>query len=490
MLKKCLYKYLGRVGVPIACLSFAFVACKTPALMTKTENRAVPGSYNNAPDSTNTGKVRWADFFTDPNLNALIETALKNNQDLNISLQEIAIANNEIRARQGAYLPVVGIGGAAGVNRAGRYTSEGVLEGNTETTLDTRMPYFLTNFALGPSASWEVDIWRKLRTAKKAAVIRYQSSVEGRNFAITNLVSDIATAYYELLGLDNELAIVQQNLDIQTNALRLVRTLKEATRVTELAVRRFEAQVLNTQGLQYGIQQRIVETENRINFLTGRYPQQPIVRDAQAFSTLVPAVVRTGIPSQLLENRPDIKQAELNLVAAKLDVKVDKANFYPSLNISAAVGVNAFNPAVLLRPESILFSLVGGLAGPWINRNGIIASYYSANARQTQAAYQYERTVLNAYIEVANQLSNISNLEKSYDTKAKQVEALTQSVVISNTLFNAARADYTEVLFTQRDALESRFQLIETKVQQLNAMVSMYRALGGGWNQSGNATSK
>ena len=323
---------------------------------------------------------------------------------------------------------------------------------------------------------------------KKAAVIRYQSSVEGRNFAITNLVSDIATAYYELLGLDNELAIVQQNLDIQTNALKLVRTLKEATRVTELAVRRFEAQVLNTQGLQYGIQQRIVETENRINFLTGRYPQQPIVRDAQAFSTLVPAVVRTGIPSQLLENRPDIKQAELNLVAARLDVKVAKANFYPSLNISAAVGVNAFNPTVLLRPESILFSLVGGLAGPWINRNGIIASYYSANARQTQAAYQYERTVLNAYIEVANQLSNISNLEKSYDTKAKQVEALTQSVTISNTLFNAARADYTEVLFTQRDALESRFQLIETKVQQLNAMVSMYRALGGGWNQSGNAT--
>ena len=476
MLKKLMYKGLG-----VACLLFAVAACKTPALVTRTENRAVPASYNNSPDSTNTGKVRWTEFFTDPNLNALIETALKNNQELNISLQEIAIASNEIRARQGAYLPFVGIGGAAGVSRAGRYTSEGVLEGNTEATLDTRMPYFLSNFLLGPTASWEVDIWRKLRTAKKAAIIRYQSSVEGRNFAITNLVAEIATAYYELLGLDNELAIVQQNLDIQTNALQLVRTLKDATRVTELAVRRFEAQVLNTQGLQYGIQQRIIETQNRINFLTGRYPQQPIARDAQAFSTLVPAMVRTGIPSQLLENRPDIKQAELNLVAAKLDVKVAKADFYPSLNISAAVGFSAYNPKFLFSPESVLFSIAGGLAGPWINRNSIIASYYSANARQTQAAYHYERTVLNAYIEVANQLSNISNLEKSYDTKARQVEALTQSVAISNTLFNAARADYTEVLFTQRDALESKFQLIETKVQQLNAMISMYRALGGGW---------
>lgn len=482
MLKRKLTKWLGRVGVPVACVSLAVAACKTPALITRTANRTVPVSFNNSPDSANTGRVRWSEFFTDPNLNGLIETALKNNQELNISLQEIAIASNEIRARQGAYLPFVGIGGSAGVNRAGRYTGEGVLERNTETTLDTRMPYFLTNFLLGPTASWEVDIWRKLRTAKKAAIVRYQSSVEGRNFTITNLVAEIATAYYELLGLDNELAIVQQNLDIQTNALKLVRLQKEATRVTELAVRRFEAQVLNTQGLQYGIQQRIIETENRINFLTGRYPQQPITRDAQAFSNLIPAIVHTGIPSQLLENRPDIKQAELNLVAAQLDVKVAKADFYPSLNISAAVGFSAYNPALLFSPESILFSIAGGLVGPWINRNGIIASYYSANARQTQAAYQYERTVLNAYIEVANQLSNISNLEKSYDTKAKQVEALTQSVAISNTLFNAARADYTEVLFTQRDALESRFQLIETKVQQLNAMVSMYRALGGGWN--------
>lgn len=468
--------------VGVACLSLAFAACKTPALLTRTENRTIPASYNNSADSTNTGKIRWSEFFTDPNLNALIETALKNNQELNISLQEIAIASNEIRARQGAYLPFVGIGGEAGVNRVGRFTNEGALEANTEIAEGRPRPEFLPNFLLGPTASWEVDIWRKLRTAKKAAVIRYQSSVEGRNFAITNVVAEIATAYYELLGLDNELAIVQQNLDLQNNALKLVRLQKEATRVTELAVRRFEAQVLNTQGLQYGIQQRIVETENRINFLTGRYPQQPIARDAQAFSTLVPAMVRTGIPSQLLENRPDIKQAELNLVAAKLDVKVAKADFYPSLNISAAVGFRAYNPRFLFNPESILFSVAGGLAGPWINRNGIIALYYSANARQTQAAYQYERTVLNAYIEVANQLSNISNLEKSYDTKAKQVEALTQSVAISNTLFNAARADYTEVLFTQRDALESRFQLIETKVQQLNAMVSMYRALGGGWN--------
>jgi outer membrane protein TolC len=167
-----------------------------------------------------------------------------------------------------------------------------------------------------------------------------------------------------------------------------------------------------------------------------------------------------------------------------LDVKVARANFYPALRINAATGFQAFNPSYLLRaPESMIFSLAGDLVAPLVNRNGIKAAYYAANARQIQTVYNYERTILNAYVEVANQVSNISNLGKSYDLKAKEVEALTQSVTISNNLFRSARADYMEVLLTQRDALESRFDLVETKMQQLNAMVSVYRALGGGWRQ-------
>jgi outer membrane protein TolC len=164
-------------------------------------------------------------------------------------------------------------------------------------------------------------------------------------------------------------------------------------------------------------------------------------------------------------------------------VKVAKANFYPSIGIMAGIGFQAFNPAHLLKtPESLLFSLAGDLAAPLINKNAIKATYYSANATQIQAVYNYERTILNAYIEVANQLSKISNLENSYALKAQQVQALTESINISNELFKSARADYMEVLMTQRDALESRFELIETKQQQMNAFVNMYQALGGGWN--------
>jgi outer membrane protein TolC len=163
-------------------------------------------------------------------------------------------------------------------------------------------------------------------------------------------------------------------------------------------------------------------------------------------------------------------------------VKVARARFYPSVGISASVGYNAFNPTYFFKsPESILYSLAGDLAAPLINRNAIKATYYSANVKQIQAVYNYERTILNAYVEVMNQLAKINNMQQSYNLKTKQVEALTKSVDISNDLFKSARADYMEVLLTQRDALEAKFELIETQKQKMNATVNIYQALGGGW---------
>ncbi|MBS7563288.1 efflux transporter outer membrane subunit [Mucilaginibacter sp. Bleaf8] len=477
MFKNSINKYIG-----IGCITLSFAACKIPALVGRNENKTVPASFNNSQDTTNTAQVKWKDYFTDPDLANLIDTALKNNQELNITLHEIEIAQNEIRARKGEYLPFVSVKAGAGIDKVARYTNIGALEKNIEIKPGKEMPDPLPDYLLTASANWEVDIWHKLHNAKKAAVTRYLSSVEGKNFVITNLIAEIANSYYELLALDNQLAIVKQNIAIQSNALEIVKLQKQATRVTELAVRKFEAEVLKTKSMQYSIQQNITETENRINFLLGRYPQ-PIPRNDDSFGKLVPASVHAGIPAQLLANRPDIKQAELDLAAAKLDVKVAKAQFYPSLGISASIGYQAFNPSYLVRtPESLLYSLGGDLVAPLVNKNAIKAAYYGANAKQIQAVYNYERTVLNAYIEVANQLAKIDNLEKSYDLKSKQVRALTQSIDISNDLFRSARADYMEVLMTQRDALESKFELIETKMQQMNAMVNIYHALGGGWN--------
>ncbi|MDH5603426.1 MAG: TolC family protein, partial [Cyclobacteriaceae bacterium] len=343
-------------------------------------------------------------------------------------------------------------------------------------------PELLGDYMLGAFADWEVDIWKKLRNSKKSQYFRYLSSIEGRNFMVTNLIAEIANTYYELLALDNELEIAKQNIEIQNNAYNIVKVQKQTARVTELAVRRFEAQVLDTRALQYKIQQEIIETENRLNFLLGRFPR-PIPRDPLIFSGLSPDTVLAGVPAQLLQNRPDIRQAEMELEAAKLNVKAARAQFYPSLGITGGLGYQAYNPRFLIStPESILLGLAGEATMPLINRRAILATYKNAGATQMQAVINYEQVLLNAYIEVANQIANIDNLQESYKLKEQQVEALNASVNISNSLFMSARADYMEVLLTQQEALESRFELVETKMLQLHAWINVYRALGGGWN--------
>jgi NodT family efflux transporter outer membrane factor (OMF) lipoprotein len=421
--------------------------------------------------------VQWRNYFTDPNLIALIDTALKNNQELNITMQEIEIAKNEVKARKGEYLPFGGIKASGGPDKAGAYTWNGQSEEAQKTSGGKK---YIGDFAISAFFSWELDIWGKLRNAKKAAVARYLGSIEGKNFMITNLVSEIANSYYELLALDNQMLIIRQNIEIQENALHIIKQQKDAARVSQLAVNRFEAQLLNTKNLQYDIQQQIVETENKLHFLTGSFPKT-IARNAASFNTTVFDSISAGIPSQLLENRPDIRQAEQELIASKLDIKSAKANFFPNVRLSAEVGFQAFNPAVWFNPTSLIYSVFGDLMAPLINRNAIVAAYKTSRAKQIQAVYNYEKTILNAYVEVVNQLSGIKNYSQSVDTKTKEVDILVQSIGISDNLFKSARADYMEVLLTQREALDSRMELIEIKKKQLNAEVNVYKALGGGW---------
>lgn len=462
-------------------ISLLVANCKVPALTQLAAPKPVPEMYTSNKDTVTIASLSWKKYFKDAYLTNLIDLALQNNQELMITLQEIEIAKNDIRMRKGALLPFVGIGAGAGVEKVGTYTSQGAGDASAEITPGEIVPENLQDYKVAAYAHWEIDIWKKLRNSKKAAVSRYLATVEGKNFVVTNLVAEIADSYYELLSLDSQLAIVRQNIELQKNALEIVKIQKEASKATELAVQKFTAEVLSSQHREFDIQQSITETENRINFLLARYPQE-IKRSKTDFLSLQSTPIQMGIPSQLLVNRPDVKQAELDLQAAKLDVKVARAEFLPSLGISSSIGLNAFKPSYLLTmPESLLYSLVGDVAAPLINRNAIKAEFGNANARQLQSLYNYDRTILNAYFEVANQLSMINNLEKSYTIKSQQVDALTKSIDVSNDLFKSARVDYFEVLMTQRDALETKLELVETKKQQLNATVHIYRNLGGGW---------
>jgi NodT family efflux transporter outer membrane factor (OMF) lipoprotein len=463
----------------IACIIHA--GCKVPVATQVPVLKPVPGSFTNRNDTVSSADLNWRDFFTDKNLVALIDTAINNNPDVLIAWQDIEIARNNVRAKAAALYPQVEAGGAVSIDRVGRYTSQGAGDASTEITPGKIVPENLTNIDLSLRTSWEVDIWGKLRSAKKAAFAKYLGSIEGKNFVLTNLIAEVANTYYELVALDNQLEIVRQSIQLQKNQLEIVKVQKEAAAATELAVTQFEAQVYNSQGMENEILQKITENENKLNFLLGRYPQS-FNRDTTALMGQVPSRIKEGVPSQLLKNRPDIKQAEMELLAAKWDVKVAQKEFYPSLSISGVLGLEAFKPNYLYKmPESVAYSLIGELAGPVINRKAIIAEFKTASAYQVEAMYDYQKAILSGYLEVSNELSNINNLGNVYGFKSKEVETLARSVDISNDLFKAARANYLEVLTAQRDALASKLELIDIKKQQFNSVTSVYKALGGGW---------
>jgi len=422
-------------------------------------------------------KEDWRAFFKDTALISLIETALKNNQDLNILEQEISIANNEVMARQGQYFPKIGIGVGYESEKTSKYTSKGAAD---ETA---NLPSRINTRDLELSATWEVDIWKKLRNFSKSAYLEYMASIEGKNFAVTQLVVEISSDYYELMSLDNQLEIIDQFIATLQQARQVVQLQQIAGRTTSLAVKRFDAEVLRNQSRKYQIQQQIVTTQNHLNKLLGRLPQD-IKRPSDKFIEIKLPEVTSGVPADLLNNRPDLRQASLQLEAAKLNVKAVKAEFYPSLTIDANVGYKSFNAHHFVDPTSFFYNAAGNITAPLLNRNAIKAEYFSANNKQIEAIYTYEQTFINAFAEVSNQLSAVKNFAQVYDLKSQQTSTLAESFEISNMLFKAARVDYLESLLTRRDYLESQLELIEAKQKQLIACVNLYRALGGGWKDN------
>jgi len=213
----------------------------------------------------------------------------------------------------------------------------------------------------------------------------------------------------------------------------------------------------------------------------GRYPQN-IDREKEILFQEIPQQISLGIPSQLLSNRPDIRQAALQVSISKFDLKAAKAAFFPNINISVALGFQAFNPAFLFStPASIGYSALTGLVAPIINLSALKAQFRTAKANQLKAMYNYQKTILNGYVEVANELSKIQKLEEINSLKTQQNDLLTLSVETSNDLYKSGRANYLEVLLAQQNSLQTKVELINTNKRQRIATVIIYKALGGGW---------
>lgn len=464
----------------IACsILLVLSSCQIPSLRQAEPGPILPASFIGVTSQENSAELRVDEFFNDPFLVHLICQALAGNQELKILAQDIQIANNEILLRRGAYLPFVSLRGGMGLNRSSRFTPEGTAERELEFLPGKHFPDPLPDFLIAANISWQVDIWRKLRNARDAATLRYLATSEGRNYVVTRLVAEIAGNYFGLLALDKRLENLDQTIALQEQSLQIAKAKMEAGRGTELAVQRFQAEVRRNQSERLIVRQEIIEVENRINFLAGRYPQ-PVERNSEGFFDLNIHTLSVGVPAQLLQNRPDIRQAERELTAAGLEVKIARAEFFPSLDITGGLGYQAFNPKYLLNPEAFIANVAGDLVTPLVNKRAIQAVYLSANARQLQSLYNYQRVILEAFTEVVNRASMAENYRKSIEIKKQQLAALEASVDAASKLFQNARAEYIEVLFAQRDLRDARMVLIETKRQQLSAIVNTYQALGGG----------
>ncbi|HJT30940.1 MAG TPA: efflux transporter outer membrane subunit [Pirellulales bacterium] len=448
------------------------------------QNFFLPQNFQGATGSENSSQIPIDEFFKDPKLTSLVDQALVGNQQLKILAEDIQIANNEILRRKGTYLPFVSLGAGASFRKLSDYTLEGS-DTYSNFLLDqpfTTFPNPLGNFLLPVAdVSWQIDIWRQLRNARDAQALRFLGTTDGRNYVVTRLAAEIAQNYYGLMALDKRLENLDSVIALQEQSLEIAKARKEAAQDTELAVQRFQAEVRKNQSEKLIVRQQIIETENRINFLAGRFPQG-VERNSAAFFDLLLPMLRVGVPAQLLQNRPDIRQAERELDAAGLDVRVARANFFPKLVLTAGVGYEAFNTKYLfLTPQALLYNVAGGLVAPLVNRLAIKADYMNANARQLQALYDYQRVILNAFTEVVNRVSKVQNYSNSIALKRQQLRALEISVDVANNLFQLAQVEYIDVLFAQRDLLEGRRVLIDTKQEQLSAIVNAYQALGGGW---------
>ncbi|HEY6901613.1 MAG TPA: efflux RND transporter permease subunit, partial [Puia sp.] len=478
----------------IAVLLLAVVSCKTPqsaTLNTQPVTSRLPQTFNRAADTiaaaadtTTIATIPVRQFFPDPYLQQLIDTALGASPDIQSAYQRIQLAAAGIRFNKAALYPSVQAGITTTVDKYGDYTMNGV--GNHDTnkspniTDDEHIPDPTPDIFLGLRSQWEIDLWGRLKNRKKAAVSRWLASREGYRLVVTTLTADIATLYYQLLALDNEQKVLTKNIQLQENALEIVKIQKEGGRATELAVQQFQAQLLHTKSLRYTTAQEITETENQLNLLVGR-TGMTIQRDSSLLGLPLPTALNAGLPSQLLLNRPDIRAAELELEALNADIKAARAAFFPTLTLNPYVGYNAFKPGLLFNSGSLAYGAGAGLLAPIFNRNAIKADYERTVAEGKIALYDYQRAVLTGFQEVTSSLKGIRNFTDYYQLKQQEAASINNAVGVANDLYRVGRASYLEVITAQRSVLDAELELTAAKKNIFLQTIHLYRGVGGGW---------
>ena len=421
-------------------------------------------------DSLSMANLSWKEIFTDAVLQKHIAKALENNLDIRIALQNIASAEAYLKQSKAAYQPTISVGPDYSFNTSSLNTQFGQIVGERR---------YINQFDITANLGWELDLWGKLKGQEKAQYAAYLSSVAAHQNVKSNLVASIATAYYQLLAFDEQKKIFSNTIEIRKKNLETTKALKEAGIVSEVAVQQSEALVYNAEASLVTLDVQIQMLENTISLLMGE-PSHAIERTSLSTQNFA-LNTDLGYPSALLANRPDVKQAEFNLINAFELTNAAKAQFYPSLRITGSTGVQSVDIDKLFSANSVFANVLVGLAQPILNKRQIRTNYEVSLANQERAYLNFRKTILNAGNEVSDALKMYNAQDQFIAFKKKELSAYDKSVEFSQELVNYGMANYLEVLNANVNKLNAEINIANAQYTKLQAGVELYRALGGGW---------
>lgn len=420
--------------------------------------------YGNSADSTSIASIPLEKLFTDSILQRLIREGLNQNIDIQIAYQRIVAAQANFQQSRSALLPDLNGNASIKQSKLAYPQGFGIISSSTQ-------------YDVGLTASWEVDFWGKLRSAKRAALANLLQTKEARSAIQTQLIAGIAGNYFNLLALDQQLLVLEQTVINRKTDVRTMKALKAANIVNGAAEVQSEASQYAAEVTIPKIQKQIRETENALCNLLAK--PSAAVKRASLNEQQLPANLKAGLPVQLLQRRPDVKQAEFAFMAAFENTNVARRLFYPSLTLTASGGFTSFSLKDWITPDGLFGNIAAGIAQPIFNKGANKARLVTAKAAQQEAALNFQKTLLNAGAEVSNALFAFQTATMQQEIRIKQLASLQKSVDFTKKLLRYSSAtNYTDVLTSEQNLLAAQLEDVDDKLQQWQAVIALYRALG------------
>lgn len=452
-----------------AMLSVGFSSCQ---LVNKYKSPEIDttGLYRGetSTDTTTIASLSWREYFKDPLLQALIHEGLQKNYDMRVATERIKQAEAQLTMAKLAYFPNFGLSASPTL---GRY-SQGANGADA-------FGYKNNQYVFGLAASWEVDVWGKINRQYRSTKAQYLATQEAQDAIQTSLISNIATTYYSLMALDDQLKVTRETIGILEESTKTMEAMMQAGLLNAAAVEQSKALLYSTQASVPDLEYNINQLENTMCGLLARKPGR--IQRNKLEGQAVPQELAFGVPAQMLANRPDVKSAELGFRSAFELTNAAQASFYPSISLSSGMlGWSSTKLSDLFNTKSLILNLVGNLTQPIFAKGQLVGNLKIAKANQEIAMLQFDQTVLNAGIEVSNVLFQFEKSLSKNGTRDKQVKSLSNSVDYTQKLLLAGEATYTEVLNAEQSLLSAQLSQISDKLEQLQCTVNLYRSLGGG----------